>query len=245
MVARLALLSCLIVAPLACRSLPPFGAEMGKQEVGGAMQRPTYTTLRSFFGYVVPGAEPDEVRDDKKLHYVYVWVPGVTPELGVRMLSPAKSYALPKEGDLVDAAFLANRGSDVYFDPWIRFERCVTAANPEDIVKPCANWVIFGDNDDADELPAQPNGNRGNALVRVRSSTDDPTHALVRGVYRVAFTTNKPGEVQGSYLLQVGAPLELHGLIIAGTPAELAQAIGDKGVVAPGQPIAPVHTVVP
>ncbi len=222
-----------------CASLPAFGSDLGKQEISGAVQRPAYVSMRSFYGHIIPGAEADEVVDGKKMFYVYVWVPAVTPELGVRMLSPAKSYASPQAGDFVDGTYLANKGSDVYFDTWIRLERCLAAVNPEDIMKPCAQWVAFAENDDSAEVPAQPNGTQSNALVRVQTSMDDPLKALVRGVYRIAFTAQKIGEVQGSFLAQVGAPVELPGMAMARTPAELTRALGDKGAVSRGAAVSP------
>ena len=234
--------SCLATALLltqGCASLPTFGADLGKQEIGGAVQRPPYTTLKSFYGYVVPGAEPDEVIDAKKLFYVYAWVPSVTPELGLRMLSPAKRHGKPQVGDFVDGPFKVNADSDVYFDSWIRLERCLAAVNPEDIARPCAQWVPFGDNDDSAEVPEQPNGTRSNSLLRVHSSMDDPLKTLARGLYRIAFTTAKAGEVQGSYLLQMGAPIELPGMALARTPAELEKALGPGGgMLGKGHPIA-------
>ena len=227
-----------LCATAGCVSIPTFGSDLGKQEVAGVEQRPPYTSLASFYGYIIPGAEPDEMVEGKKVYYIYAWVPSVTPELGVRMLSPAKAYASPKDGDFVEGSYLANKSSDVYFDTWVRFERCLAAVNPEDITKPCAQWVAYGDNDDSAEVPAQPNGTRSNSVLRVQSSMDDPLKALVRGVYRIAFTSYKAGEVQGSYLAQLGAPVDLHGLAMARTPMELAHALGDKGAVAKDQPIA-------
>lgn len=37
------------------------------------------------------------------------------------------------------------------------------------------------------------------------------------GLYRIGFTTYKKGEVQGSFLAQVGAPLKLPGSAISAT----------------------------
>jgi hypothetical protein len=235
------ILTCLLLLEgtlAGCASLPTFGADLGKQEISGALQRPPYTAFKSFFGYIAPGAEPDEVLDGKKLFYVYAWVPSVTPELGVRMLSPAKRYSSPKDGDFVDAAFTDNPKSDVYFDTWIRLERCLAAVNPEDINKPCPQWVPFGENDDSAEVPEQPNGTRSNSLMRIHSSMDDPTKTLARGVYRIAFTTAKVGEVQGSYLVQVGAPIDLPGLALARSPAELVKALGPAGILSKQTPVA-------
>jgi len=212
-----------------CAGLPTFGSDLGKQEAMGQEVRPPYTSVISYYGYVAPGGEPDEVRDGKKMYYLYLWVPAVAPEIGVRMISPVKSLAKadPKK-DFIDPAYLANKDSDAYFDTWVRFERCLAAVNPEDITKPCAQWVTFGENDDSSELPANPGGSKYNSVLRLATSTDDPLKALVRGMYRVAFTTYKVGEVQGTFLAQVGAPVDLPGTAIARSPADLAKAVNEK-----------------
>ncbi|MEZ4739983.1 MAG: LipL32 family surface lipoprotein [Flavobacteriales bacterium] len=41
--------------------------------------------------------------------------------------------------------------------------------------------------------------------------------ALTMGLYRIGFTTYKKGEVRGSFLAQVGAPVKLPGSAIAAT----------------------------
>jgi hypothetical protein len=194
-----------------CAGLPTFGSDLGKQEAMGQEVRPPYTSVISYYGYVAPGSEPDEVRDGKKMYYLYLWVPAVAPEIGVRMLSPVKSLAKadPKK-DFIAPDYTANKDSDAYFDTWVRFERCLAAVNPEDITKPCAQWVTFGENDE-----------------------DDPLKALVRGMYRVAFTTYKVGEVQGTFLAQVGAPVDLPGTAIARNPADLAKVVAEKANPAP------------
>lgn len=214
----------------ACGGLPSFGADLGKQEVAGQAVRPPYTSVSSYYGYIAPGSAPDEEREGKKMYYLYVWIPAVAPEVGVRMMSPVKHYGAPapKATDFVDATFMANKDSDAYFDTWVRFERCLAAINPEDITKPCAQWVTFGEDDDSSELPANPGGSKYNSVLRLSTSTDDPLKALVRGMYRVAFTTYKVGEVQGTFLAQLGAPVDLPGVAIARNPADLAKAVADK-----------------
>jgi len=176
----------------------------------------------SYFGYIAPGSKPDEVVGGKKMYYLYLWVPVVAPEIGVRMISPVKGLAKPEKGDFVDPKFAANAETSDYFDTWVRLERCTAAINPEDISKPCGSWSKYGENDDSGELPAQPSGSKYNSLMRITSVPSQPLKALVRGMYRIGFTTYKVGEVKGSFLAQVGAPVKLPGTAIARTPAELA-----------------------
>jgi hypothetical protein len=131
----------------------------------------------------------------------------------------------PAETDFVAADYTPNAESADYFDTWVRVERCLAAISPEDITKPCAQWVNFGDNDDSGELPAQPSGSKYNSVLRITSTPSDPLKALVRGMYRIAFTTYKVGEVKGTFVAQVGAPVKLPGTAIARTPADLAAAV--------------------
>ncbi len=212
----------------ATSGLSSFGADLGKQSMMGQEVRPPYTSVVSYYGHVQPGAAPDEVREGKNMFYLYTWVPAVAPEIGVRMLSPVKGLAKPGEKDFVASAFASNADSADYFDTWVRVERCVTAVNEADITKPCTQWTTYGENDDSSELPAQPSGSKYNSVLRITSETSNPMKALVRGMYRIVFTTYKPGDVKGTFLAQVGAPVELPGTAIARTPAELAAAVSKK-----------------
>jgi len=239
------LMAGLLTLAAGCGGLPTFGADLGKQEQMGQEIRAPYTAVISYFGYVQPGAEPDEVRDGKKMFYLYLWVPVVAPEIGVRMMSPVKGMAEPKATDFVDPSYMANKDKTEYFDTWVRFERCLAAINPEDITKPCAQWVTFGENDDSSELPANPGGQKYNSVLRMSTSADDPLKALVRGMYRVAFTTYKVGEVQGTFLAQVGAPVDLPGTAIARNPADLAKAVAAKNAPAPAASLGGSSTTQP
>jgi hypothetical protein len=227
-----------IAMAAACAGLPTFGSDLGKTEMAGQEVRPPYTSVISYFGFIQPGQEPDETVDGKKMYYLYIWVPAVAPEIGVRMMSPVKGMAEPGKGDFVDPNYMANKDSADYFDTWVRFERCLAAVNPEDITKPCEQWVSFGENDDSSELPAQPSGSKYNSVLRLATSADDPMKALVRGMYRVGFTTYKVGDVKGTFLAQVGAPVELPGTAIARNPADLAKALAP----APAEGAAPASS---
>lgn len=210
----------------ATAGLGSFGADMGKQEAMGQAVRVPYQDVISYYGHVAPGGKPDEVVGGKNMYYLYLWVPAVAPELGVRMASPVKAVgAKPEKADFVAPDFTAVADSSDYFDTWVRVERCLAAINPEDITKPCERWVSFGENDDSSELPAQPSGSKYNSVMRITSTPSDPLKALVRGMYRIGFTTYKVGDVKGTFVAQVGAPVKLPGTAIARNPADLASAV--------------------
>ena len=82
-------------------------------------------------------------------------------------------------------------------------------------------WISIEQNDDSSEMPAQPSGSKYNSLMRITSDTSNPTKSLVMGLYRIGFTTYKRGEVTGSFLAQIGAPIKLPGVQIAAKPEQI------------------------
>lgn len=227
------LLGLVVVSLLgACAHLPTFGADLGKQVAKKGETRTPYQTRLRYYGWVQPGTEPDEIREGKKMYYLYVWIPANTPEIGVRMVSPARLAGAPdKHVDFVDPMCSSHKSTSIYFDTWVRFERCLAAVSPEDVAKPCAQWVSFGENDDSDELPANPSGQRYNSVLRVASNPEDPLKVLVRGMYRIAFTSYKVGAVQGTFAAEIGSVTELVGAAIARTPAALAPLVAERTVM--------------
>lgn len=183
----------------------------------GKTIRLPYTSLVSYWGYVKPGSEPDEVVDGKKMFYLYVWVPAVAPEIGIRMVSPGAIYGAPEKDDIVAPNYDEGANAkESYFDTWINFERALSVINAEDIKTKAKStkWISYDSNDDSSELPAQPSKSKHNSLLRINSDPSDPLKILVRGLYRIAFTSYKAGEVEGTFLAQVGAPIKLPGILI-------------------------------
>ena len=68
------------------QKLKKFGS-LTEKKIGPKTIKVPYTDVISYAGYASPGNE-DEVKEGKKMYYIYVWVPMVAPELGVRMVSP-------------------------------------------------------------------------------------------------------------------------------------------------------------
>ncbi len=219
-------ITCLSFAVTAnAQKLDKFGADLAKKSVMGKEIRVPYTEMSSYFGFIKPGAAPDEVVNGKKMYYVYVWIPIAAPELGVRMISPVPEGMKPGEKDIVSADFTANAAdTKSFFDTWITFERAESILKVEDIKSKIktTKWISIETNDDSSEMPAQPSGSKYNSLMRITSDTANPTKSLVMGLYRIGFTTYKKGEVNGSFLAQVGAPIKLPGVKIASKPEELS-----------------------
>ncbi len=227
----LCVLALVLLSSCATSGLGKFGAEMGKKNnpvgfiTGDSYVRAPYMSTVKYFGYVQPGEQPDEVINGKKIYYLYVWVPLVAPEIGVRMFSPVADLATPAEGDIVAANYEAGIAADAesYFDTWISFERAVSIIDPSDIDANVSstNWIKYATNDDSSEMPKQPSGSSYNSLMRLEA-TEEP---LVRGLYRIGFTTYKVGEVKGSFYAEVGAPIDMPGVVVAKTTDDILAAI--------------------
>ncbi|HEY0092062.1 MAG TPA: Lipl32 family lipoprotein [Flavobacterium sp.] len=219
------LLSLAITMTVSAQKLDKFGAEMGKKSMMGKEIRVPYTDVSNYFGYIKPGSKPDEVKGGKKMYYVYVWIPVAAPEIGIRMISPVPENLKPNEKDHVSPDYVANiTDTKSYFDTWVTFERAMDVLKLEDVAAKAKNakWTSIESNDDSSELPAQPSGSKYNSLMRITSEVSNPTKALVMGLYRIGFTTYKTGEVQGSFIAQIGAPVKLPGVAISADPANLA-----------------------
>jgi hypothetical protein len=213
------------------QKLDKFGADMGKKSAMGKEVRVPYSDVISYYGYIKPGAPPDEERGGKKYYYLYVWIPAVAPEIGIRMVSPVPERMAPEAMDFVSDEYKGNESDKKsYFDTWVTLERADGVTKPEEIVAKGkgAKWNSYGSDDDSSELPAQPSGSKYNSLLRVTSDSSDPLKSLVVGLYRIGFTTYKTGEVQGSFIAQVGAPVKLPGVQVSKDLESLMKAVQGK-----------------
>lgn len=221
----------LIVTALSAQKLDKFGADLGKKSVMNKEVRIPYTSMISYYGYIASDASPDEVRDGKKFYYLYIWISAAAPEIGVRMISPVPAKMAPEEGDFKSPDYDANVSDNTsYFDTWITLEKAAGITSIEDISTKLtgAKWNTFEQNDDSGEMPAQPSGNKYNSLMRITSNTSDPLKSLTIGLYRIGFTTYKTGEVKGSFLAQIGAPIKIPGVMIAKDTETLVKMLTGK-----------------
>jgi Surface lipoprotein of Spirochaetales order len=213
---------------ITAQKLDKFGADLAKKSIMGKEIRVPYTDMSSYFGYIKPGATPDEVKGGKKMYYVYVWIPLAAPEIGIRMISPAPDSVKPSETDYQTDDYKANMADTKnFFDTWITLERAEGIMKIEDAAAKAksAKWNSIETNDDSSEMPAQPSGSKYNSLMRITSDTSNPMKSLTMGLYRIGFTTYKTGEVQGSFLAQIGAPIKLPGVAIAAKPENLMASV--------------------
>ena len=210
----------LLTPSLSAQKVKKFGSSVEKK-IGPKKVRVPYTDVISYLGYAEPGSE-DAIVENKKYTYLYVWIPAVAPELGVRMVSPADGKNI--KNAIKSPNFDANASTKEYFDTYITLEKSdITSLDgiTQDAVE-SANWTILDRNDDNSELGKQPSGKKYNSLLRYKSEAGDPMKALSVGLYRVGFTTFKRGEVKGTFLAQIGAPVKMPGVIITRELADLA-----------------------
>jgi hypothetical protein len=199
------------------QKLKAFGSSIEKK-IGPVTKKVPYTDVVSYLGHAAVDTE-DEVKDGKKFYYIYVWIPAVAPELGLRMMSPAKKVKVKKP--IKSATYDANAGSDDYFDTYITLERSDIFTKDKISNAPNASWNVLAKNDDSGELPKQPSGRKYNSVLRYKSQAGDPLKALTKGLYRIGFTTYKKGEVKGTFLAQIGSPIKLPGVVMAKSIDEL------------------------
>lgn len=215
-----AILLFLNLAKLNAQNLDKFKADLGKKSIMGKEIRIPYTDVISYYGYIKTGTAPDEEKGGKKYYYLYVWIPAVAPEIGIRMISPIPENMKPEATDITAPAYAANAADKTsYFDTWISFDKAAGITSIGDVVSKgkSASWNSIEQNDDSGEMPAQPSGSKYNSLMRITSEVSNPLKSLTVGLYRIGFTTYKVGEVNGGFLAQLAAPVKLPGVKVSNT----------------------------
>ncbi|MEO5572000.1 MAG: LipL32 family surface lipoprotein [Bacteroidia bacterium] len=189
--------------------LDKFVSETGKVVRINKEQSIPYREVITYFGYIKPGSEPDEIRDSLNYYNFYFWLSDSVSEIGVRIISPVPDVVMPDRGDLTSENYFENeKNKENYFDTWISLERADSIFTKGEALlnQKKINWMLLGSNDDSPELFVQPSGKNSNSLVRIVSN---PVNRLSRGLYKIAFTSPKQKELKGSYILQLGMTSKL------------------------------------
>jgi len=182
-----------------------------------------YVNYVNYFGYVSKDVKPEGKYKDKDAYYLYVWVPGAIDEIGVSMVSPAKGK--PGKKDFKHANFKEGMKKDkkAFFDTYLVLDR-MDVSDPAKIKSASKSIQQLSYNDDSSEMGKNPSGRKYNSLLRHESEVGSPTKALVRGLYRITFTSFR-GSVQGSYKATIGS--NIPGLKIAASLEELHKLVNE------------------
>ncbi|MFT7558426.1 MAG: hypothetical protein ACI93R_000320 [Flavobacteriales bacterium] len=176
-----------------------------------------YAKYTKYYGYVDKNVTPEGKYQNKDAYYLYVWVPAAADEIGLSMISPAKGKAGKK--DFKHSNFSVGMKADkkAYFDTYLVLDR-MSLTDPAKIKDASKVLDTLAKNDDSSELPKNPGGSKYNSLLRHESQLGNPTKAIVRGLYRITFTSFR-GSVQGSYLATIGT--NIPGIKVAASLEEL------------------------
>lgn len=215
------------IAFLACTGfgLGGFGNDLKSTKsktVAGIEAKIPYLEYAKYYGYVDSSVKPDGLHKKKDAFYLYVWVPAALDEIGISMVSPAKGKPKKKK-DFQHSQYKAGMKKDkkAYFDTFLLLDR-MSVIDPKKIKDGGKVLKTLQSNDDNSELPANPSGSNYNSLVRHVSDPANPTQSLVRGLYRITFTSFR-GKVAGSYLANVGT--NIPGVKIASSLEELHEIV--------------------
>jgi len=209
----------------ACSATGPHLKSSISEGVAGIEARLPYANYSNYFGYVDSSVQPEGKYKGKDTYYLYAWVPAAVDEIGVSMISPAVSA--PAEADFKHANFTSGmqKDADKYFDTYIVFDRLNIIDNTK-IKNGGKVLQNLGRNDDTSELPANPSGANYNSLLRKTTSMNNASEALVRGVYRISFTSFR-SNVEGSFEATIGT--NVPGVKIAASLEELHELVnGNK-----------------
>lgn len=218
-----ALIAASILGLTACAATGPALTSSVTKGVAGFETNLPYLNYASYFGYVDSSVKPDGKYKGKDAYYLYVWVPVAVDEIGVSMVSPATTS--PSDDDFVNPNFTKNeKDTDTYFDTYLVLER-MDIIDPMSIKNGGNPIQTLTYNDDSGELPANPGGSKYNSLLRQRTDLDDPMKALVRGVYRVSFTSFRSA-IKGSFEATVGT--NIPGVKIAASFEELHKLVNEE-----------------
>ena len=208
-----------------CSATGPHLKSSVSEGVAGIEARLPYANYSNYFGYVDSSVQPEGKYKGKDTYYLYAWVPAAVDEIGVSMISPAVST--PEGADFKHANYTPGMQKDAekFFDTYIVFDRLNIIDNTK-IKNGGKVLQNLGRNDDTSELPANPSGANYNSLLRKTTSMNNASEALVRGVYRISFTSFR-SNVEGSFEATIGT--NVPGVKIAASLEELHELVnGNK-----------------
>lgn len=157
-----------------------------------------FNFLYGYYGIIIPGEKPDEVKGEKMFKNIYCWVNTPVNEIGVRMISPPVD-SVPGGNDYVATGFKMTVN---YFDPNITLFSAGNIGTKEDLQKmkepgKSIFWKKLGSNDNSKQMPKAPNGYYQNAMYSIGS-----TAPIFGGLYKISISYTEKENTQGSFYLQ-------------------------------------------
>lgn len=192
---RTAILFFVLIIPLSWKSysqnLSKFVSITSSRMIDGKRVSPEYISDIKYFGNCESTLESK---------YLYLWVPELTQELGIRVISPIANL-IPENKDIMEPSALINK--ELGFDPTIVFEIPGSLMTDRSKIVESgakANWRSTFKNDDASEKVILSNEKETASVIRPAATS--PKFA---GLYRVKISAAKDTKLVGSYLMQVGS----------------------------------------
>jgi hypothetical protein len=207
----------------ACMSTGPALKSSISEGVAGVEVNVPYASYTNYYGFVESSAKPDGKYKGKDAYYLYAWVPAVVDEIGVSMVSPAINK--PTDSDFVGSNYSNSleKSPEKFFDTYLVLDR-LDIIDSTKIKQGGKSLQTLTYNDDSSELPNNPAGQSYNSLLRQTSEVGNPKKALVRGVYRISFTSFRSA-IEGSFEATVGT--NVPGVKIAASLEELHKLVNN------------------
>jgi hypothetical protein len=149
-----------------------------------------YPQIKNYYGYIDSTQTPDEVRDGKEYYFLYFTLTAEIPDIGIRIVNPVPTLAMPDKGDVVSENYYEHeKEKSGRWNTWMALEY-----EPADMT----GWLLLEFNDDGKESPYA-----NNSVIRIK---DKKNIRLLPGNYRIVISSSEKKEkIVGGFLVQVGS----------------------------------------
>ena len=208
--ARLLLFLQILTVPgmVTAQRLDRFGSVSSGLYRNGKPAGIAYQQYIRYFGFI---SEPTDVQDHpvrRTIGRLYFILTDSVTELGLRILSPVPQMAFPDKGDHVSENYFLNEKDKArFFNPQLRLY--LARPNPQLPAGQAEEWILLAENDNSRELPMQPDGKYGNALLRLYDKKDPSKKSIAAGTYKIELLNADSTTCSGSYIIEAGCTSEL------------------------------------
>ncbi len=192
----------LVIQPAFSQRLNPFTSHLESVDNSGTTEYVPYKRTLSYFDCIDVNVKPDTLIARLPSYLVEFELPSEVKEIGIRFISPVPENYFPNTGDIVTEIYSTQSKDKAWFDPMIVLEQWTT-----DTTTSSSKWIVLGENNNADDAPAQPDGNKNNSVLRVTKGSYPITK------YRVRIQSTNKNTPKGCYLLQIGTVPGIKGIV--------------------------------